>query len=90
MDAGRFDTIVKAVGADATRRAILDAWAAVTVGGVLTLLGRQADALASTCPEGHQRCGKQCYDPSRQDCCRGCKRGPKVATTGYCFALEGC
>jgi hypothetical protein len=90
MDARRFDTVTKAVGTVAPRRAILKAAAAVAAGGVLTLLGRHGDALAGTCPEGKRRCGKQCYDPGQEECCRRCKYGPVPLQIGLCDLREGC
>ena len=55
----RFDSLAKVLAASSSRRRALKGVAAVSAGGLLTLIGRQQTE-AAPCPPNKKKCGGQC------------------------------
>jgi hypothetical protein len=89
MEAHRFDTVVKALGNDTTRRRVLGALlGGVASGAVFAHANETIARRLIDCPEGQRRCGRNnCYIPGEQNCCH-CPHGVGFARPGSCQDFE--
>jgi hypothetical protein len=100
MDDRRFDSLVKTLTNDGSRRGILQVLGAGTLAAVFGQLGTAQDAEAKKkgkkkkkCKNGTTKCGKKACCRADQDCVNGkCvdNGGPECVNDGDCDAGEAC